>query len=141
MPAASAHAPTSRSITRRHLLAASAAAAAAVALSACSKGTSTGPASTGPTSAAVGSAKDPLPTPATLHESPGLAAKVKAGSLPPLEKRLPATPYVLPHSWVRRGTYGGQLSMNVNSTSADSSVAVEGPGPLQRLPADAAGGV
>ncbi|MGI8916850.1 MAG: ABC transporter substrate-binding protein [Chloroflexota bacterium] len=40
-----------------------------------------------------------------------MAALVKAGSLPALDQRLPAAPYVVPHPWLTAGKYGGQLQM------------------------------
>jgi peptide/nickel transport system substrate-binding protein len=43
------------------------------------------------------------------QEAPMLAAMVKAGSLPPVEQRLPAVPYVVPHPWLTTGKYGGQI--------------------------------
>ncbi len=45
-----------------------------------------------------------------LAESPQLAAQVKAGKLPPVEKRLPEHPYVLPHKWMKPGKYGGTMN-------------------------------
>ena len=69
-----------------------------------------------------GSATTPLTKPAKLSEAPALTELVKAGKLPPVEQRLPAEPYVLPHSWVRKGNYGGTLKLNVTATS-DSTIA------------------
>ncbi|HEV7214077.1 MAG TPA: ABC transporter substrate-binding protein, partial [Chloroflexota bacterium] len=43
------------------------------------------------------------------QEAPMLAAMVKAGSLPAVEKRLPDVPYVVPHPWLTTGKYGGQI--------------------------------
>lgn len=45
----------------------------------------------------------------TLKESPVLAEMVKSGKLPPVEKRLPENPYVVPHNWLKPGKYGGQM--------------------------------
>jgi peptide/nickel transport system substrate-binding protein len=44
--------------------------------------------------------------PAKLHEAPSLAEQVKAGKLPPVEKRLPTDPLVVPVV-ERTGQYGG----------------------------------
>ena len=33
-----------------------------------------------------------------------LAEQVKAGKLPPVEKRLPKKPYVVPHNWLSRAS-------------------------------------
>jgi peptide/nickel transport system substrate-binding protein len=40
-----------------------------------------------------------------------LADMVKAGKLPPVDQRLPAKPYVIPHPWLTPGNYGGTLQM------------------------------
>ncbi|MGI8916565.1 MAG: ABC transporter substrate-binding protein [Chloroflexota bacterium] len=50
-------------------------------------------------------------------EAPALAALVKAGTLPPVEQRLPAGPYVVPHPWLTAGKYGGQLQMVLSDKS------------------------
>jgi len=68
----------------------------------------------------TGSAQRPLAVPKTLSESPELAAQVKAGKLPELSKRLPERPYVIPHNWVERGNYGGQLKINITETSGQT---------------------
>src|SRR6266704_4309700 len=44
--------------------------------------------------------------PAKFHESPALTEQVKAGKLPPVEKRTPADPLVVPVV-ERTGQYGG----------------------------------
>jgi len=51
-----------------------------------------------------------------------LAKQVAAGKLPSLTKRLPASPYVLPHRWLEPGRYGGRMTIIVPSTS-DASIA------------------
>jgi peptide/nickel transport system substrate-binding protein len=50
---------------------------------------------------------------ADYKESPVLAEQVAAGTLPPVEQRLPATPYVDPMNqpWQEVGQYGGRLRM------------------------------
>ncbi len=50
-------------------------------------------------------------------ESPQLAAQVKAGKLPPVEKRLPENPYVVPHKWLEPGRYGGTMRWLCSDTS------------------------
>jgi len=69
------------------------------------------------TGSAKGSAKTPLPVPDTLTEAPSVTAAVKAGDLPELADRLPADPYVVPHKWAERGTYGGVMRMSVTDTA------------------------
>jgi len=71
-------------------------------------GTNAGPAASG--DAGKGSAKEPLPKPAKLNQSPKIDA-----SLPPVDERVPE-PYVVPHNWVKQGKYGGQIKMNINNT-------------------------
>jgi peptide/nickel transport system substrate-binding protein len=38
-----------------------------------------------------------------------LAKLVEGGKLPPLAQRLPENPYVVPHTWLTAGKYGGQM--------------------------------
>lgn len=46
----------------------------------------------------------------SYHESPQLTSMVNSGKLPPVDKRLPSNPYVVPHKWLRQGKYGGQMN-------------------------------
>ncbi|MGI8869269.1 MAG: ABC transporter substrate-binding protein [Mycobacteriales bacterium] len=41
---------------------------------------------------------------------------VKGGKLPPVDKRLPAHPYVIPHKWMQAGKYGGTMNSYVFSS-------------------------
>lgn len=59
-----------------------------------------------------GSASKPLPKPSSFQESPTLKGK----GLPSVEQRLPDNPYVIPHKWVTRGKYGGNLNMDIYAT-------------------------
>ncbi|MBE1603814.1 ABC transporter substrate-binding protein [Actinopolymorpha pittospori] len=59
--------------------------------------------------------------PASLHEAPMLARRVKAGDLPPLAKRLPDHRYVVPHRWQRGGRYGGVCRLVAGGTN-DASI-------------------
>lgn len=52
--------------------------------------------------------------PTSFKESPRLAPLVEQGNLPPVEERLPKTPYVVPHKWVQPGKYGGNARMLAN---------------------------
>ncbi len=52
-----------------------------------------------------------------LSEAPTLAEMVKAGKLPPVEKRLPQNPYVVPHDWLVKGRYGGKMTQGYSDTS------------------------
>ena len=102
-------------ISRRQFLYGSAVLAGSVALASCSPsggdnsgggGTETGG------SSAVGSATEPIAKPAKFNQAPNIDS-----SLPPVEERLPETPYVLPHAWATEGKYGGKLNMNVFGTT------------------------
>ncbi len=53
-----------------------------------------------------------------FNESPLDAAKVKAGSLPAVEKRLPDNPCVM-QTWDKVGVYGGTLRFNSINTDQD----------------------
>jgi peptide/nickel transport system substrate-binding protein len=44
-----------------------------------------------------------------------LAEMVAAGTLPPVDERLPANPYTPPHSWLSVGNYGGTLNKTYNN--------------------------
>src|SRR5690348_16376320 len=63
------------------------------------------------TTAALNRATPAPLTAAQFKEAPGLTDLVKANKLPPVEQRLPAKPYVVPHAWLTPGNYGGQLQL------------------------------
>ncbi|HEX3813435.1 MAG TPA: ABC transporter substrate-binding protein [Mycobacteriales bacterium] len=118
-------------VSRRKFLYGSALVAGSAMLASCSsggggggKGSGSG-GSGGGTSSAKGSAKKPLAAPKSIKESPVLAAQVKAGKLPAVAKRLPDSPYVIPHNWVQKGNYGGKMNMisfsSQGTTKADSN--------------------
>ena len=44
-----------------------------------------------------------------------LATLVEQKKLPPVSERLPTSPYVVPHPWVKSGNYGGTLQMACQS--------------------------
>ncbi|HVX45314.1 MAG TPA: ABC transporter substrate-binding protein [Mycobacteriales bacterium] len=100
-------------VSRRTFLYGSALAAGAVAISACSGGGGSGRTQSGGgrSGGTVGSASRPLPTPASLHDSPTLKG------LPPVHERLPKQPLVLPHRWVEPGHYGGSMTVPVFGTT------------------------
>nr|WP_192756199.1 ABC transporter substrate-binding protein [Actinopolymorpha pittospori] len=110
-------------LSRRSLLRASAAAAAAVTLGSCARdGADAKRGGTAPKpGGGRGSPTKPLPVPASLHEAPMLARRVKAGDLPPLAKRLPDHRYVVPHRWQRGGRYGGVCRLVAGGTN-DASI-------------------
>jgi peptide/nickel transport system substrate-binding protein len=51
----------------------------------------------------------PVPTPVEVMESPMTADMVKAGTLPPLDERLPQNPLVISMPWQGPGKYGGRM--------------------------------
>jgi len=116
-------------VRRRTFLLGSAAAAGAVAIAACGNsksgssdsgaGTPSGGATTG-----KGSSKTPLAKPAAFQESPLLKAQADAGKIPKVADRLPEEPYVVPHNWVQKGNYGGNLKMNIVGTSGGDAAPV-----------------
>ncbi|SDS61779.1 ABC transporter substrate-binding protein [Actinopolymorpha singaporensis] len=110
-----------KGLTRRSLLYGSAVAAAALSLAGCnsSSGGQEGSKKTAAKSGSAnrkGSARKPLAPPSSFKEAPTLAAQVKAGKLPPVEKRLPEKPYVVPHNWLEPGTYGGNVRIMIPAT-------------------------
>lgn len=100
-----------RQVSRREFLHLSALATAGVVVAACgapaaapapAAEATTAPAAEAPAAAA------PAAAPGTYSEAPMLAELVKAGSLPPVDERLPQSPLVMPVAEMV-GTYGGTL--------------------------------
>ena len=94
-------------ISRREFIQISALAAAGVAAAACAKQAepTTAPAATATPKPAEATAT-PVPEEPVSKEAPVLSEMVSAGSIPPLEERLPDNPMVVPVV-ERIGTYGG----------------------------------
>ncbi len=83
--------------------------------------TAAAPAAAAPTAAGVISAPAaattvPVAASGKYQEAPTLADLVKAGTLPPVDQRLPKNPYVPPHAWLSTGKYGGTLQLSSNDT-------------------------
>ena len=57
----------------------------------------------------------------TYGEAPSLAAQVASGALPSVDKRLPDSPYVVPHKWLTVGKYGGTLNMGCDNNEWGTS--------------------
>jgi len=51
----------------------------------------------------------PVPTPVEVMEAPQSVEMVAAGTLPPLDERLPQNPLVISMSWQGPGKYGGRM--------------------------------
>ena len=66
-----------------------------------------------------------------------LAAMVEANELPPVDQRLPKSPYVPPHAWLTVGNYGGAMnwtnSWGGNGVSAIVVESMYGHSPLRWL--------
>jgi peptide/nickel transport system substrate-binding protein len=108
-------------IRRRDFLYATAVAASSITLAACSgPERESGPAPRDKLEG-KGSETKPLPPPSKFQEAPALAKLVEAGELPPVEERLPESPYVIPHRWVKVGKYGGKLKM-IMAESTSSAI-------------------
>jgi peptide/nickel transport system substrate-binding protein len=115
-------------LSRRDFLRLSAVGAASTLIAACggaagtppAGGTPAAPAAGAPTAAAGGVPAAPVATtapiaaPSTFKEAPALADMVKAGSLPPVDQRLPKKPYVPPEPWITTGKYGGVIQTTAN---------------------------
>lgn len=75
-------------------------------------------AAVGTTVAAMGGRPSPAAqAQAAYKEAPSLAARVAAGQLPPVGERLPESPYVPPHAWLRPGNYGGALRLALRESA------------------------
>lgn len=124
-------------LSRRGFLYGTAATAAAATLIGCSAQES----SSGPggglaegSGGGKGSASKPLDPPSSFNEAPQLAKLVESGELPPVEERLPKSPYVVPHNWCEIGKYGGAM-YNITTETGDASMRqyMYGPGVLRWL--------
>lgn len=61
----------------------------------------------------------PAAPPSKFSEAPTLAEKVKAGTLPPVEERLPENPAVVKSLSGEQGVYGGELRTGFTGNSVD----------------------
>ena len=106
-------------LSRRDFLRMSAVAAAGAAVAACAKQTEAptkapeqAPTNTPPpTSTTIptrAATSTPVPTPVEVKEAPQASELVKAGTLPPLDERLPQNPLVVAMDWQTPGKYGGR---------------------------------
>jgi peptide/nickel transport system substrate-binding protein len=108
--------------SRRRFLHLSAVAAGGAVLAACRSGQEEGKqGSNRQGKGGKGSAIDQPSVPSQLKEAPMLKQMVDAGELPPLEERLPGSPYVVPHRWLQPGKYGGNLLVNIPATDDPSN--------------------
>jgi ABC-type transport system substrate-binding protein len=113
---------TRSTMRRRAFLRLSAVAAGGAVLAGCTstEGPTRNQSSAGAAANAKGSVVRPLRVASPRGEAPTLKRLVEAGELPPLARRLPEHPYVVPHRWLSPGKYGGNLLMNTTSTEEGS---------------------
>jgi peptide/nickel transport system substrate-binding protein len=101
---------TRRPVSRRQFMRLSAYASAGVALAACGGGGAApaveAPAAEAPAAAPAADSGAAAAAPGQYNEAPMLAELVQAGSLPPVDERLPTNPLVMPVA-EQTGNYGG----------------------------------
>jgi peptide/nickel transport system substrate-binding protein len=73
----------------------------------------------------------PVPTPVEVKEPPTLSEQVQAGSLPPLDERLPQNPLVISMSWQTPGKYGGRQRMFDSWLGGDQEESMYGNSPIR----------
>jgi peptide/nickel transport system substrate-binding protein len=84
-----------------------------------------------PTVAQESSAESQTAEIGAVREAPMLNEKVLAGTLPPLEERIPAEPLVVDLPWAEVGQYGGTLKRTTNDSDfEDTSQYMYGHSPL-----------
>ena len=107
-----------RQVSRREFMHLSALATAGVVVAACSPAAAPAPAAEAPAAAAPAAAEAPAAAaaPGSYSEAPMLAELVKAGSLPPVDERLPKNPLVMPVA-EEVGTYGGTIRRGFKGVS------------------------
>ena len=107
-----------RQVSRREFMHLSALATAGVVVAACAPAAAPAPAAEAPAAAAPAAAEAPAAAaaPGSYSEAPMLAELVKAGSLPPVDERLPKNPLVMPVA-EKVGTYGGAIRRGFKGVS------------------------
>ena len=113
-----------RKLTRRQFLQVSMLATAGVAITACAAPSTPAPAVEAPkveepkveTPKEEPKVEEPAAPVSTYNEAPSLAALAAAGSLPPVDERLPLNPWVVPVA-EGIGKYGGNLRRGFNGVS------------------------
>ncbi|MCB0140598.1 MAG: twin-arginine translocation signal domain-containing protein, partial [Caldilineaceae bacterium] len=106
-------------VSRREFMRLSALAGAGAFVAACGGAGPAAPAEEAPAAAAPAeapAADAPAAAPSTYNEAPMLADLVSAGSLPPVDERLPSTPMVMPVAEMT-GSYGGTFRRGFKGVS------------------------
>jgi peptide/nickel transport system substrate-binding protein len=73
----------------------------------------------------------PVPTPVEVKEPPTLSEQVQAGSLPPLDERLPQNPLVVSMGWQAPGQYGGRQRMFSSWLGGNQEESMYGNSPIR----------
>jgi peptide/nickel transport system substrate-binding protein len=137
-------------LSRRNFLRLSGAAAASTMIAACggttttpapagaptAAGAATAPTAAGAAPASGGATTVPIAAPGKYKDAPMLAEMVTAGKLPAVDQRLPKSPYVPPHAWLKTGKYGGTIQRSANWTEgivASIQESMYGHSPLRYL--------
>ena len=104
-----------KAVSRRQFIQLSAFATASLAVVACAGGVPAAPSPSDAPAAAAPAAADAA-APTKFNEAPMLAELVQAGTLPPVDERLPTTPGVIPVA-EQIGNYGGTIRRGFSSVS------------------------
>lgn len=109
---------TKKAVSRRQFIQLSAFATAGLAVVACAPAAMPAPAAqeAAPAAPAAQEAAAPAAAPTKFNEAPMLADLVKAGSLPPVDERLPTNPFVMPVA-EQTGNYGGTIRRGFRGVS------------------------
>jgi peptide/nickel transport system substrate-binding protein len=109
---------TKRAVSRRQFIQLSAFATASVAVVACAGAPPAAPSQSDAAPAAAPAAQDAaaVAAPTKFNEAPMLAELVQAGSLPPVDERLPTTPGIIPTA-EQIGNYGGTFRRGFSGVS------------------------
>jgi peptide/nickel transport system substrate-binding protein len=129
-------------LNRRDFLRMSAVAAAGAVVTACAQQTAAPTQPAAATATAVPEATNttiptraatntPVPTPVEVKEPPTLGEQVQAGSLPPLDERLPQNPLVISMGWQTPGKYGGRERMFDGWLGGDQEESMYGNSPIR----------
>ena len=107
-----------KEVSRRQFMQWSAMATAGLAVAACAPAAAPAPAApeAAPAAQEAAPAADAAAAPTKFNEAPMLADLVKAGSLPPVDERLPTNPFVMPVT-EQTGNYGGTMRRGFRGVS------------------------
>ena len=107
---------TKKAVSRRQFMQLSAMATAGLAVAACAPSAAPAPAAQEAAAPAAQEAAAPAGAPTKFNEAPMLSELVQAGSLPPVDERLPTNPLVMPVA-EQIGNYGGTMRRGFRGVS------------------------